>query len=75
MDEELKKQLKTANYKGKFDLMSLISACGSWFNTLKTTAQNEWEVYGMDHTIYRKNKSAQNALALLILELKKRKAI
>ena len=79
MEDSLKQQLKDVGYNGKFDLSSLIEACGDDFQLTKWDLNSNWiastEIY-YDDADYQddigKGKTPLIAVAKLYIKLNKK---
>ena len=76
MEDSLKQQLKDVGYNGKFDLSSLIEACGDEFRNL--TKDNEiWSTNFIQGSEYdygeTEGKTPEEAVAKLYIKLNKKK--
>lgn len=79
MEDSLKQQLKDVGYNGKFDLSSLIEACGDDFQLTKWDLNSNWiastEIY-YDDAGYQddigKGKTPLIAVAKLYIKLNKK---
>ena len=77
MEDSLKQQLKDVGYNGKFDLSSLIEACGDEFRALrldssmKTENNEQWACDRVEHGVFETfiGKTPEEAVARLYLRL------
>jgi len=71
MDTSLEQQLSDAGYPGKFDLSSLIEACGDGYFTL-SSHQSGWQAKRGLEDKWINGSTPEEAVAKLWLELNKK---